>query len=64
MHLAFDYSFGQAPWLLDIMWHIPVSKSVHRLRHRSAAMMRRRVQSKDVQIWDLSSYLVNLFFFL
>ncbi|KAF8529305.1 cytochrome P450 [Hysterangium stoloniferum] len=53
-------SFGQAPWLMDIIWHLPVGKSMHKIRHRAAAMMRARVKAeKDVDMRDLSSHLLG-----
>lgn len=52
-------SIGQTPWLMDILWHLPASEAVHCLRRNAAELMRIRVRSKDVEIRDLSSYLVS-----
>lgn len=46
---------------MDIMWHIPASKAIHQLRHVAASMMRVRVRAAEVDIRDLSSYLVGLY---
>lgn len=55
-------SFGQVPWLMDIIWHLPFGSSMHLIRHRAAAMMRQRQSLKQkVDMSDLSSYLVRLF---
>ncbi|KAI0313882.1 cytochrome P450 [Amylostereum chailletii] len=53
-------SFGQAPWLFDLIQHIP-SQSMQRLRKIAAEMMRTRYHAdmKDVKIRDLSSYLIE-----
>ncbi|KAJ7583448.1 cytochrome P450 [Mycena floridula] len=56
---AIQDSFGQAPWLLDILWHIPGSRSVHYLREVAASLMRTRVKASDVKIRDLTSYLLE-----
>ncbi|KAJ7097294.1 cytochrome P450 [Mycena belliarum] len=49
---------GQSPWLMDLAWHIPLGKSMVRLRDVAAAMMRNRVKAdSDVTMRDLTSYL-------
>lgn len=56
-------SFGQVPWLMDIVWHLPFGKSMHQIRHRAAEMMRKRQSSKQTtDVSDLASYLVRLFY--
>lgn len=52
-------SFGQTPWLMDIIWKLPGSASMHYLRGVAAQMMRTRVQASNVRIRDLASYLVR-----
>ncbi|KAI0700471.1 cytochrome P450 [Cytidiella melzeri] len=52
-------SFGQTPWLLDILWHIPGGGAMHSLRQSAASMMRTRVQASHVKIRDLTSYLLD-----
>ncbi|KAF8590792.1 cytochrome P450 [Ramaria rubella] len=52
-------TFGQIPWLMDIIWHLPVGKSMHGVRRRAAAMMRTRMRAeKDVDMCDLASHLL------
>lgn len=51
-------SIGQIPWLMDIIWHLPASDDIHKLRRVAQNMMRKRVHSKDVMIQDLASYLL------
>ncbi|KAI0341085.1 cytochrome P450 [Trametopsis cervina] len=52
-------SFGHALWLMDIMWHIPAGRSMHRLLEIAEDMMRTRVQAGAVKIRDLTSYLLD-----
>ena len=52
------HSLGQAPWPMDVVWYLPLGKSMRRLRDVSAAMMRKRYNDKEVGMRDLSSYLV------
>ncbi|KAJ8486823.1 hypothetical protein ONZ51_g4573 [Trametes cubensis] len=53
-------SLGQTPWLLDILWHVSATKSMHTLEHLAAEMMRTRVKSKDLpEFRDLTSYLLE-----
>ncbi|KAF8970159.1 cytochrome P450 [Flammula alnicola] len=60
MATAIVDSFGQAPWIIDVLWHLPSSKDIHRLRLLSANMMRNRVKkNNDVSIKDVASYLIN-----
>ncbi|KZT05810.1 cytochrome P450 [Laetiporus sulphureus 93-53] len=59
--LAVSYvdSIGQSPWLMDIIWHLPVGRSLTRLRDVAAQFMQRRIETDDnVTIRDLSSYLL------
>ncbi|KAI0353754.1 cytochrome P450 [Trametes cingulata] len=52
-------SIGQSPWLLDILWHIPLTKKMHLFQDMAAQMMRDRVNSKDLPEYrDLASYLI------
>jgi len=52
-------SIGQTPWLMDILWHLPSSEVMHRVRKSAASMMRNRVNAVNVKIRDLSSYLIE-----
>lgn len=53
-------SFGQVPWLMDIIWHLPFGSSMHLIRRRAAAMMRQRQSLKQkIDMSDLSSYLLS-----
>ncbi|RDB27043.1 hypothetical protein Hypma_005048 [Hypsizygus marmoreus] len=51
-------SVGQAPWLLDILWHLPASDDIHKLQQASERMMKNRIKSKNVDIQDVASYLL------
>ena len=44
---------------MDILWHIPVSKAIHQLRHIAESMMHVHVRATKIGIRDLSSYLVG-----
>ncbi|KAJ7590098.1 cytochrome P450 [Mycena floridula] len=57
MHLV--DSFGQSPWLFDILWHLPSSGSLHQLRDLAASLMRARATVTGVKIRDLASYLLE-----
>ncbi|CCM06429.1 uncharacterized protein FIBRA_08690 [Fibroporia radiculosa] len=53
-------SVGQTPWLMDIIWHLPVGRSMVRLRDVAATMMRNRIKSNDnIQLRDLASFLLS-----
>ncbi|GJJ15379.1 hypothetical protein Clacol_009655 [Clathrus columnatus] len=53
-------SFGQVPWLMDIIWHLPFGSSMHQIQHRAAAMMRKRQGAGwKVDMSDLASYLLS-----
>ncbi|KAF8526942.1 cytochrome P450 [Hysterangium stoloniferum] len=53
-------SIGQTPWLMDIMWHLPAGSEMQKLRNFAAETMRARIKAdQDVQIRDLSSYLID-----
>ncbi len=52
-------SLGQAPWLIEILWHLPGGEAMHRARRRAEDMMRNRIAAQGVTIRDLSSYLVR-----
>ena len=43
---------------MDILWHIPVSKSVHAFRLWGASIMHQRAEAKETGVKDLASYLV------
>ncbi|KAM5544703.1 hypothetical protein V8D89_001601 [Ganoderma adspersum] len=50
--------FGQSPWLLDILWHLPLTARMHAHEKNAAEMMRNRVEAVDLPGYrDLSSYL-------
>lgn len=52
--------FGQAPWLMDIIWHVPVSEAMVKYSAISAAMMHKRIKVNDAtSMRDLSSYLLE-----
>jgi hypothetical protein len=54
-------SAGQAPWLMDILWHLPAGKGLHRMQHVATEMMRTRIKAdKNVEMRDLASYLVSV----
>ncbi|KAJ7650882.1 cytochrome P450 [Roridomyces roridus] len=51
---------GQAPWLMDLFWHLPAGNSMVRLRKDAAKMMRKRVQAEaETTVRDLSSHLIE-----
>ncbi|KAI0046870.1 cytochrome P450 [Auriscalpium vulgare] len=53
-------SAGQSPWLMDILWHIPVGKDMHELQKRAADMVRTRLNVvKPQALRDLMSYLIE-----
>ncbi|KAI0353726.1 cytochrome P450 [Trametes cingulata] len=53
-------TFGQSPWLLDILWRIPATKDMHQLVRMTAAMAHKRVESKEQPTFkDLVSYLME-----
>ncbi|KAI0636241.1 cytochrome P450 [Trametes polyzona] len=53
-------TFGQSPWLLDILWRIPATKDAHQLVMMTAEMSRKRMQSKEQPTTgDLLSYLID-----
>ncbi|EIM85229.1 cytochrome P450, partial [Stereum hirsutum FP-91666 SS1] len=53
-------SLGQAPWLMDILWHLPAGGAMLRLRDVAAELMRKRVVStRTTEIRDLTSYLLE-----
>ncbi|KAI0809176.1 cytochrome P450 [Irpex lacteus] len=52
-------SLGQAPWLIEILWHLPGGEAMHRARRRAEDMMRNRIAAQGVTIRDLSSYLLD-----
>ncbi|KAI0759678.1 cytochrome P450 [Trametes elegans] len=50
-------SIGLTPWLLDISWHIPVTRDMHGLRKLAAGMMSTRAVTEDVPDYrDLASH--------
>ncbi|TFK46442.1 cytochrome P450 [Heliocybe sulcata] len=60
MATAANEVFGQIPWLMDIVWHLPTTKHMHQLHHLAGHMMRRRMDaSGTVDHKDLSSYLIS-----
>ncbi|KAJ7083592.1 cytochrome P450 [Mycena belliarum] len=54
-------SLGHIPWLLDIMWYASESDAVNlrRLREVCGSMMRSRLQHKNVDKQDLTSYFLD-----
>ncbi|KAI0648784.1 cytochrome P450 [Trametes meyenii] len=57
--IALD-SAGHSPWLLDILWRLPTSRSMRRLIENSRYMMHSRLQAKELPPYrDLSSYLIE-----
>ncbi|TFK91285.1 cytochrome P450 [Polyporus arcularius HHB13444] len=53
-------SIGQSPWLMDIMWHIPTSKTMRHLISNSKEMMLTRLKTKPRPGQrDLMSYLIE-----
>ncbi|KAF8894853.1 cytochrome P450 [Infundibulicybe gibba] len=53
-------SVGQSPWLMDLAWHLPLGKSMVRLRTRMSLAMQRRVKvDADTTMRDLTSYLLE-----
>ncbi|KAJ6529989.1 cytochrome P450 [Mycena vulgaris] len=51
---------GQSPWLIDLAWHLPLGKSMTRLRQVAAAMMRKRVEADaETTMRDLTSHLLD-----
>ena len=57
-------SLGQSPWLLDILWHLPLTARMRAHEKNAAEMMRNRVEAVDLPGYrDLSSYLVSSLLF-
>ncbi|KAI0741404.1 cytochrome P450 [Daedaleopsis nitida] len=53
--------FGQAPWLLDILWHVPATKDMHGLVKLAEEMTRDRMAAKELpRFKDLMSYLRDI----
>ncbi|KAI0759687.1 cytochrome P450 [Trametes elegans] len=53
-------TFGQAPWLLDILWRIPATKDMHQLVRMTAKMAHNRVRAQDGSASrDLVSHLLE-----
>ncbi|PIL32262.1 cytochrome P450 [Ganoderma sinense ZZ0214-1] len=51
---------GQSPWLLDILWHLPLTARMRAHEKNAAEMMRTRVKAVDLPGYrDLSSYLID-----
>ncbi|KIP04469.1 hypothetical protein PHLGIDRAFT_193285 [Phlebiopsis gigantea 11061_1 CR5-6] len=51
-------SIGQTPWLMDLIWHLPVGGAVHRMLLLGAQMVHTRLQVKEQAPYrDLMSYL-------
>jgi len=58
-----SFSFGQTPWLMDIVWHLPFGKSMQKIRYRAIDMMRKRIKAaQEIEIQDLASHLVSYTF--
>ncbi|EIN09212.1 cytochrome P450 [Punctularia strigosozonata HHB-11173 SS5] len=57
--MAIVDSFGQMPWLLDILWHLPFSSHLHQLRQKAGNMMQARINAgrkHEISIRDISGY--------
>lgn len=53
-------SFGQSPWLMDILWHAPATRDMHILVRRAAEITRKRVETKELPAFhDLMTYLIE-----
>lgn len=53
-------SFGQVPWLMDIIWYIPSGEAMVKYSRTAAAMMHKRIKMNDsITAQDISSYLVG-----
>ncbi|KAF7335623.1 Cytochrome P450 [Mycena venus] len=51
---------GQSPWLMDLAWHLPMGKTMVRLKNVAATMMRNRVKADaETTMRDLTSYLLD-----
>ena len=56
--------FGQSPWLLDILWHLPLTARMRANKKNAAEMVCNRVEAVDLPSYrDLSSYLVSSLLF-
>ncbi|KAJ7744285.1 hypothetical protein DFH07DRAFT_749580, partial [Mycena maculata] len=55
------HSFGNIPWLMDILSHVSESEALNlrRLQRVCGSMMRARLQNKNVQQRDFASYLLE-----
>ena len=59
--LTFVRSFGQSPWLFDILWYIPTTRDLHFLFKLGTEMAHTRINQKEPHTFrDLVSYLVCL----
>lgn len=55
-------SFGQIPWLMDIIWYIPSGEAMVKYSRAAAAMMHNRIKTNDsITSRDISSYLVSIY---
>ncbi|KAI0750011.1 cytochrome P450 [Daedaleopsis nitida] len=53
-------SVGQSPWLMDIVWQLPLAQRMHRLANTSAHLMRARMKTSMIPtLRDLASYLLD-----
>ncbi len=59
-YIFIRYSVGLSPWLLDILWHLPATKTMHASRDLATSMMRTRMKAeRALDYRDLSSYWVR-----
>jgi len=54
-----DRYFGQTPWLMDILWHLPASGDFQKLQQDATTMMHTRLRAQAVKLRDLCSYLIE-----
>lgn len=53
-------SVGQTPWLLDIVWRLPLGRAMHRLTELAAELMENRLRVAEPRSFrDLVSFLVR-----
>ena len=58
--MACTRSIGQTPWLLDIVWWLPLAGAIHRLVAIAGKMMETRLKAAEAPPFrDLVSYLVR-----
>lgn len=54
------FSIGQTPWLMDVLWRVPVTKWMRTFEAEAQEMVRARVKAQDFPHFrDLASYWVS-----